>query len=82
MRRMRPVETKKPGEFRLLMHIGLNTGRTREEAQDFAARLNLQRLEKHVDRLQHRLYSDVALRKIKLQNRRRSRAVLLSQTLA
>lgn len=82
MRRMRPVETKKPGQFRLLIHIGLNAGRTREEAQAFAARLNLQRLEKHVDRLQHRLYRDVALQKIKLQNRRRSRAALLSLNLA
>jgi len=36
--------------------------------------VNLVRFKKHVARLQHRLYRDLALRQIKLRNRRRRRA--------
>ena len=79
---MRRIEKRKPGEFRMLMHLGSRAGRTREEAQAFTARLNLRRLEKHVARLRRRLYRDMALRKIKLQRRRRDRAARLLRSLA
>ncbi len=80
MRRLRPVQKRKPGEFRLLRHIGVGSGRTREEALAHATEVNVSRFRKHVARLKHRLRADLALRKIKLQARRRSRAERLSRS--
>lgn len=59
MRRLKPQE-KRPGAFRMLRALPMD--------------LNLARFKKFVARLEHRLYWDQALRKIKLKNRRRRAA--------
>lgn len=82
MRRLKRVEKKKPGEFRLLLRIGMNGVRTREEALDYAADINVVRFKKHIDKLRHQLYWDLALRTIKIKSRRRRRAEKLARAIA
>jgi len=77
MRRLKRVEKRKPGEFRLLVRIGMDGVRTREEALEYAAGINVVRFKKHVEKLRHRLYWDLALRKIKVRARRRRRTLTL-----
>lgn len=60
MRRLKRVEKRKPGDFRLLLRLGVD--------------VNVARFKKHIARLQHRLYWDLALRQIKIKSRRRRRA--------
>jgi hypothetical protein len=77
MRRLKKVEKRKPGEFRLLLRIGIDGVRTPEEALEHAAGINLVRFRKHLAKLTYRLYWDAAMRKISLKARRRRRALAL-----
>jgi hypothetical protein len=61
------------------MRIGMDGTRTREEALEYAAGINAVRFKKHIAKLRHRLYWDLALRKIKVQARRRRRAEKLAR---
>lgn len=77
MRRLKRVVKRQPGEFRLLLRIGIDGVRTPEEALMYAAGVNLVRFKRHVAKVQHRLYWDQPHRKIKVQARRRRRTLEL-----
>ena len=64
MRRLKPQEKKRVGEFRLLRGIPLD--------------VNLVRFKKHVKRLRRRLASDPIIRKFGLKNRRCRRVAALA----
>lgn len=80
MRRLKRVEKRKPGEFRLLLRIGVDGVRTSEEALEYAAGVNVVRFKRHVEKLRHLLYWDNALRRIKLKTRRQRQAEKLART--
>lgn len=64
MRRLRPTQKARVGDFRLLRGVPFE--------------VNVSRLTWHIRRLRHRLAGDRALCKIKLQTRRRRRAAAMS----
>lgn len=74
MRRVKRVEKRGLGEFRLLRHIGHGRGLSREEALDYAADVNVARLKKHMAKVARLLHSDLPLRRIKIKTRRRQLA--------
>lgn len=60
MRRLRPREKARVGEFRLLRGVPLEA--------------NFTRFVKHMQRLRRRLSGDLVIRKFRMKNRRRARA--------
>lgn len=57
MRRVKRVEKRQPGEFRLLKRLGVE--------------INLVRFRKHMARLERSMHADLAYRRIKIKSRRR-----------
>lgn len=73
MRRLRPIEKRREGEFRLL-RLGRFHTPTREAWLELTSAINFARFMKHVQRLKYRLRNDLALRRIKIKTRRVRRA--------
>lgn len=64
MRRLRPREKARVGEFRLLRGVPFE--------------VNFARFAKHMQRLRRRLAGDLVIRKFRMKNRRRARAAAMA----
>ena len=79
MRRLRPQEKKRVGDFFRPLYLGKVRGLPRKEALEYDVTLNVARLRVFVARLEKRLYWDTALRRLRLKNRRVRRAARVAE---